>query len=170
VVTGLLTGLLTGVDTADVVALLEVEEVVSDFTGVDTGELAGVDALLLVVATELVVTGAEVFTGVLAEADEEVELFTGVLTAAEDEDEAELLTGVEAADEAELLVDLVLGIYVETDFLVLDAFELVAGADETPVVLTGAEETGVDFTEEEAEVFDALETLLLLVGGWGWGP
>jgi hypothetical protein len=128
----------------------------------DTGLLAGVEtaeeALLVVVVAAELVEDAEVFTGVLA----------GVLTAEEeDEDEVELFTGVLAAEEAaEVLVDLVLGMYLETDFLVEEALLLVAGAEETVEVFTGAEETAEVFTEEEAaEVLEALETLLLLVGG-----
>jgi len=94
-------------------AEVALEVVTGLLTGVETAE----EALLLVVAAELVVTAAEeVLTGVLTGADEAAELLTGVLTAADEVATEEVLTGVEA---------------------------------------------------EAVEVLMALETLLLLVGGWG---
>jgi hypothetical protein len=87
-----------------------------------------------------------------------------LLVAADEVDAAELLTGVETAEEAaELLVDLVLGMYLETDFLVEDALEVVAGAEETEVVFTGALETVELAFDEDAE--EAAEVLVDLVLG-----
>jgi len=95
----------------------------------------------------------EVFP-LVAGADEAV-----VLTGA-DETVLALLVGTETV----LLVDLVVGMYLDTDFLVLDALELVAGADEAEVVFTGAEETD-ELALDEVGLADEAELTFAVVFG-----
>jgi len=155
--------------------LTEADEAPVVFTG---AEDTGVLALELTLEEEAAELLAELFVDLVLgmyfdtdflvddtfadEADEAPVVFTGAeekgvlaLELTLEEEAAELV----ADEAAELLVDLVLGMYLETDFFVLDALELVAGADEAPVVFTGALDTG------ELETTDLVEAAELVVAG-----